>query len=594
MSAEDRTQDYRRLALSSATRLLGTLDRSRFSPTAGSFDRDHWAWKFRDFPIVMLQTGILPVATLWAQPWRGNEYAGSERVLEWLRLALEQTLHRQRPNGAYDSVGPNTQDHGVTLAMAYILATSVQRIGAQVLGEDLTGRIRRAVRQACLYAARSSEDYAFIANHHALFALGWLRSGNLLDDDGLRTRGDDEIAQIIAQQSAEGWYNEYGGADPGYQSLGMSYLAQYQRERPLSALQESLGRAVRFMSYCVQLDGSVGGVVGSRLTSLWYPDGFESLGQSSELARAVAGAVASQLSRANVVTPESSDAQNLPTLALSYLQAANYASAQTAHTPDPATLPCETLRGMQPFPEAGLIVLGSDHYHGILQGRRGGVGVIHDRATRSVVFEDAGYVLESGTATWTSALSGEGNSVQVQDETEFRCQARMLRANLETLTPFRFLLLRMLNLTVFRLALLGRLTRRAVIRRMITGRTPGPFSLERTVTLQPRRVLIRDAFRRQGNATVASLFRARIFQPLHMGSARYFHQRDLANLSDTDCTTTAQRLNQSGNAVRSICIEFNGGTEPQTVSVTESDAELSALPDLAQPPQPLGPPLKRV
>jgi hypothetical protein len=102
LSSEQRAQEYRRLALAATTRLLGTLDRDPFSPTAGSFDRDHWAWKFRDFPIAMLQTGILPLATLWARPWEGNEYAGSERVLDWLRLALEQTLQRQRANGAYD------------------------------------------------------------------------------------------------------------------------------------------------------------------------------------------------------------------------------------------------------------------------------------------------------------------------------------------------------------------------------------------------------------------------------------------------------------------------------------------------------------
>ncbi|MGQ0539003.1 MAG: hypothetical protein ACT4R6_08675, partial [Gemmatimonadaceae bacterium] len=70
---------YHAAALRGVPRLLGMLDRDPESPTVGSFDREHWAWKFRDFPINMLQTGMVPMAMLYAARPGDSPYAGEPR-----------------------------------------------------------------------------------------------------------------------------------------------------------------------------------------------------------------------------------------------------------------------------------------------------------------------------------------------------------------------------------------------------------------------------------------------------------------------------------------------------------------------------------
>lgn len=555
MSAERRTF-YLSAALRAMPRLLGTLDRDPTSPTAGSFDRDHWAWKFRDFPITMLQSSVLPLAAVWSLNASDTRYARSPVLLGWIESALRAILRRQRRNGAFDSVGPNTQDHGVTLAMAFTLATTVRTLGEAALPGELVASVRAAIRRCTDFARRSQEDYAFISNHQALFALAWRRAGEFLGDDSLGAQGDRVIQEILNRQSSEGWYEEYGGADPGYETLGVNYLAQYQRERPSPALAQSLQRAVEFLSHFVHPDGSVGGAYGSRGTSLWFPAGFELLRGEVPMAGAIAEFVASKACGAGVVTPDTTDAHNLPVLAYSYLLAAEALRSDSASANAPSVMPCVSLRGARHFAHAGLLVVGADRYYAVSSARRGGVGRVHSRAGSGVVFQDAGYVVISNGARWASGIpAGAERSEQFADGC-LRLSAPMGRASDVVLTPWKFVVLRLLNLTVFRSEWLGRLVRRAVIERLITGRERGPFTLHREIRFAEDRITYRDVLMGARGARVAQVGRPATLLARHMGSSHYFHQRDLAEGPPFDAGACAEALRQSGRAGRALDLLF--------------------------------------
>ena len=93
----------------------------------------------------------------------------------------------------------------------------------------------------------------FVSNHQGFFALGWHGAGELLGETELKSRAAATIDSIIEHQSPDGWYAEYGGPDPGYESLGISYLATYLAETGGGhrRLTESLTRSVEFFSNCV-------------------------------------------------------------------------------------------------------------------------------------------------------------------------------------------------------------------------------------------------------------------------------------------------------------------------------------------------------
>lgn len=554
---------YRRALLETAPRLLGMLDREPDSRTAGSFDREHWAWKFRDHPVNMLHWAMLPLAALWDRPWPDNPYHRNPRLLGWLARALETLIARQHRNGAFDTVGPFTQDHGVTLAMAYGITSAIETLGA-ALPDGLAGRCTESVRRACDFAATSSEDYAFISNHQALFALAWLRAHRLLGDATLLERAEQTVREVIAQQSRDGWYREYGGPDPGYESLGIHYLAQYWRLRPSEVLLDSLERAVDFYRHCVHPDGSVGGDYGSRHTSLYVPGGFELLAHRLPHAGSVARFMRDRLARGNVATPWTVDDHNLAPLLQGYLTAADVRDARSTTMgvpPEPnaesLTLPCETLHGVRVFDDSALTVAGTQHYFAVANLSKGGVTRIFSRTTGRLAYQDAGYLLESGGFTWGSQSLGLARSRGKDKEEGVQTEATFAQVRQEELTPSKFLLLRILNLTVFRSVRLGALVRRMIIAQLVTGRTSGDFKLERRLRFASDRVVFEDVLRSVSKAPVERVRLARRFMPIHMGSAKYFHGNDLEDTPLPDLDGVAGELTASRASSRRFEIVFD-------------------------------------
>ena len=96
---------------------------------------------------------------------------------------------------------------------------------------------------------------------------------DLFGYDEANQKGNILLEKILSNQSKEGWYKEYEGADPGYQSLCTFYLAEILNIRPSSKLKESIKKSLKYLCYFVHPDGSFGGIYGSRkytfLLSIW-------------------------------------------------------------------------------------------------------------------------------------------------------------------------------------------------------------------------------------------------------------------------------------------------------------------------------------
>lgn len=554
-SAEERTTIYASEVFTAAPRLLGLLDREAYSISYGSFDREHWGWKFRDFPITMLQTAVCPLAMLWRYPLPGNLYYQNGQVLNWIEGVINNTCDRQHTNGAFDSVGPYTQDHGVTLAMVFAL-TEAGRLLGDALTPSLHDRITEVVRKGCAFALRSREDYAFISNHQALFALAYLNAAEWVGDHTYRQQADQIIENIITQQSSDGWYREYEGPDPGYETLGISQLVAYWLRTGSVRLLESLRRSVAFFAHCVHPDGSVGGVYGSRHTSLYYPSGFEILASEIPEAAAVARFMRSRLMDRNVVTPSTADAENLPSLTYSYLNACFAPNSADVHS----TLPFETLRGVHTFEDAGIVVAGTDRYYAVLNMSKGGVCRIFDTARERLVYEDAGYLVEAGRRRWTSQHIGLGRPLKTQRAAEVICTTTFSEVLQELPTPFKYILLRLSNLTLFRNLALGSWLRRLIISRIITSRRLGPLRLKRSVRFEENAVYFEDHLELLRDIKVKTVVLPRSFTTIHMGSAKYFHPSELETVPAAPVSRIRHELTRSRSAACSFSLHFLHGS----------------------------------
>ncbi len=557
---------YAQLALGQAPRLLSLLDREPDSASHGSFDREHWAWKFRDFPLGMMQTAAYPLALLWSRPLEANPFHRSPQLREWIAAAIERTLARQHPNGAFDAFAPFEQDPGPTLGVVHGLCEAV-RLLRDELPPAVLQRFLAALRRACDFALTrpEQETHAFISNHWALFAVTYLDAHELLGHPRYRERAGRIIERILREQSPDGWYNEYGGPDPGYESLGIHQLAVYWQRTGEARVLDSLRRAVEFYAHCVHPDGGVGGDYGSRHTALYFPGGFEMLSREAPRAASVAAFLRDRLARGNVVTPAIADPENLIPLLYSYLEAAHAAGETGA-----AAMPCQSLQGERRFEHSGIVVAGAPPYYAVVHTRKGGVCRIFDRREERIAYEDAGYLLRAGGRLWTSQLAGMSEPLPAVPG-QAGCVARFARVQELLPTPARFLLLRLLNLTLFRSRALGNWLRNRIIARLILARHPGPFQVRREVAFAPDAVNFRDQLIAESSAQAGSLALPRRFAAIHMGSAKYFHPAELAATREAPLRGMLDSLNRAGAAENRFRVSFTAGCAGEPVRETATE-----------------------
>jgi hypothetical protein len=439
--------------------------------------------------------------------------------------------------------------------MVYAL-TEVHRLLGESLPADDGRLITQTVERAVEFALHSSEDYAFITNHQALFALALLNAHQLTGDIRFSVKAQDIIHSILKHQSPEGWYQEYQGTDPGYESLGLYYLATYwQRTRDRDLLQ-SLRRSVDFYAHWVHPDGSIGGGYGSRHTALYFPGGFEILAPEVPMAESVACFMRHRFHTGNVVTPALTDQENLPVLVYAYLQAClDWGEAGRKSSP----LPLESLDGLRHFPHAGLLAVGNRNYYAVANLRQGGTCRIFGKTPAELVFEDAGYVLLAGRSRYTSQAPGSEPLLSDERPQTVVIETHVAEIRQEVLTPIKFLVLRLLNLTAFRHIGLGAWIRRKVIDRLILQRrNQGPAQLTRSITFSEDAISFKDRLILTTSVAIDSVRIARRFTPIHMGSAKYFHTSDLKSLKLPETNSMATDLNRDRGTRRDFVVRLSG------------------------------------
>lgn len=544
-------------------RLLGCLDREPDSVSFGCFDRSYWAWKFHDFPLTMLQINIFPLALLWRVPFPENPYHQNAQVLRWIAGAIEYTCARQRQNGAYDSVGPFTQDHGVTLAMVFGLLETF-KLTESGLGTPLKEHIVRSVRRGCEFALHSYEDYAFITNHQALFAAAFLGAAEILREDRWEGEANKVMDRILAAQSPEGWYREYNGPDPGYESLGIFYLALCWRRTGSERLLESLRRSIAFYAHFIHPDGSAGGIYGSRHTSLYYPAGFEMLAASIPMAGSIAQFMRQRLVHGNVLTPDASDMENIAPLLYAYLEACLGESTPVGDGP---SLPHESLKGVRRFPQSGLIVSGSPSYYAVVNTVKGGVCRIFSKELASISYEDAGYCARGNGKLLTSQIIGLGREVEPDPKQKdvVCCQTEFAEACQELLSPVKLILLRIFNLTLFRSLTIGGWVRRRILAQLILKKRVVALRLRRRLHFLQDAVRIDDYLENIGSLPLHSLELARSFTGIHMGSAKYFHPAETLPTVAFDSSGLLDELTKNGQGTVMSTIRFPTGSPPEVI-----------------------------
>lgn len=281
---------YAALALPYIPRLLHLVDMNPYSKTFGSFDRAFWHYRTMDFPCGMSQEFVLPLALVYANAYPGNTFRGVERLREVAEGSLRFMASSSHKDGTCDDYFPFERAMGALVFSLYAgsEAYKVLKMDDEAVVELFTKRIRHLEHE---------NETGRLSNHQALAALAAFNVYSITGDERAKKVAEDRIALTLSwQHKDEGWFQEYEGADPGYHTCTIDFLAKLRQKMRAAGhpgadeLTKPLVDAVKFSWHFMHPDGSYGGEYGSRNTYHFYPHGFELLAGDCEEAGQIADA----------------------------------------------------------------------------------------------------------------------------------------------------------------------------------------------------------------------------------------------------------------------------------------------------------------
>ena len=507
------TPDLHRLLNTVARRLLTLADRDPMSPTYGCFDRAYWHYKtVRDFPSAAYQMALLPLALLYRTPFPGNVLAGEERVLH-LVLAAARYWSRLQRNGCVDEWYPGERSQVATASTTYAVAEAIRVLsapGPRTVHPETFSDILPAVRRAADWLTTHPDDW--VASHRAAAVAALETVHALTGAARYRDAARGELAALLARQDPEGWFPEYGSADPGYLGVTCAWLARYHAIAQDQRTRESLDRGLAFLSHFLGPGGAFAGPIGVRDAA--YLPLLGPLGTPYECAaaRPLAARCLDALAKGQLVGAEEVDDRYLA----SYFAADVAQAILTGEDPGPATPAGPHARHL---PRAGLLSLRSAALHLMVGLTKGGTLLAGAVAEDRAILLDAGWqALDIDGDVWTSSWPGSSQvfalTVDLAGESSVEIDGPFHRMDysrpLERMgVPFRLFTMLFAESEL----VMGPFTRWAKGPRLLRSPRSG-LKLRRIVRMQGREIVISDRL----YGTTKTLTRLRWGGPL---SARY-------------------------------------------------------------------------
>jgi hypothetical protein len=485
------------------------VDKNPFSRTYGCFDRSYWHYRTMDFPCGMNQEFVLPLALAHKLDMPHNPYFGNPRLRELAEAGIDFARASSHRNGSCDDYFPFERALGALVFSLYAMTES-----AIVLGLDDKRHLEFFARRGDWL--RTHNETGQLANHQAFAALALYNVYILTGETRFRKASDDFRDLTLSWQKDEGWFQEYEGADPGYHSCLISFLAKLWQKSQDERLVEPLGRAVDFAAHFMHPDGSYAGEYGSRNTYHFYPHGFEVLAPRYSRAGQIAQSFLTRAMPARTRYYNDDDR-----MAAHYV----YDWMQAWHDWNPERQPPIDLperTESRYFEQARLLVVRTPHYHAVVAANKGGACKVVGRD--GALLSDTGLIgeLEDGRVAVSHLVQNNARVNISTDGLRLGVTSRFHQRRQPLPTPFKQILFRMATLTVGRFS--ANAVRALLQKVLITGKAPLPMAHRRRFRFEPDRVTLVDEVvtKRPGRPRVMRLAAASDATSIYVANSNVF------------------------------------------------------------------------
>lgn len=233
----------------------------------GCGDRNHWHYKIRDFPSIILQQGIEASV-------RNNLLDSNSNYMSLGKAALIFWARRASHHNSFEEYYPYENGYP---PLAFSTLSICRLINLLEIDIDEVFGLREALNTASKQLSNRIEDEAvnqYAAGVAALALLSKLQVSTV-DTKTL----DRHIIRLLSLQRSEGWFPEYGGFDLGYLSVTIDCLWDLYDVQPDTRILNAIKNAGNFIAKVTSIDRISFGKLNSRNTDYIVPYGLLRLSQ---------------------------------------------------------------------------------------------------------------------------------------------------------------------------------------------------------------------------------------------------------------------------------------------------------------------------
>lgn len=397
---------YTDFILKNTPRVITQVDRDVHSPTYGACDRSYWHLKTRDFNSAILQQTGLAFALLYQIDFPGNIYHKNENLRDWSLATLEYWTKIQLSDGSYNEYYPYEHGFPPTAFSLYSACQIYQRF------ELNNADIEKKIRKTSGYLCKTYETKAFnqeMASITALFC-----AYQILKEDWILNGCKQKLDNILLNQTEDGYFPEYGGADLGYLSVALDMLCEYYYLSEDESVIQPIKGIINFIKYFVHPDGTVGGEYGSRNTTYFLPNGIEvALQLGIEDAAAIKEVLYKDTCKYNYFMDSADDRYFSHYLLHSFLRALEK-EQKYGKLKEIKELPFQG-KDIRYFVKSGLLSYNNEIYSAYVGLQKGGVIKIFNKENE--LFINCGYRVDYGKGS-VAATNWQDSSYEVSFESD--------------------------------------------------------------------------------------------------------------------------------------------------------------------------------
>ncbi|MFH1320662.1 MAG: hypothetical protein ABII90_08420 [Bacteroidota bacterium] len=524
---------YKEILKQNIPKLLNLYDLDPSSITYGNGDRLFWGWKVSDFTNATMQGGVNSLAIAIKLDIVDNK----EFILKVIDGAIKAIDSVKDKKGALQEAYPSEHSFCVTALVAFDVLSAIKHLNNEISSEKKNEYLG-IIKPLITFITETDEDHAIISNHLATAVAAIILWNRLYNDNNYRYKKLLDI--IYKNQSKEGWYKEYDGADPGYETLCLYYLSSafYNSNNGLDdisdsqksihthvntkeetgkiKLKESIIKSATFLKHFIHPDHTIGGLYGSRNTEVYYPGGIIALSNLSNDFALIAKELEKGIINSNHLLPQNIDSGNYIPYINSYAYAALHydKNKDIINSGTEQTVFENTFE--KDFKEAGIFLKSSKNYFVIISYKKGGTLKVFNKKNNKIDIEDGGIYgeLKDGTKFSSQAF------VDAKSFNNYEIRVNFYKLNNAYPTPSSFIILRILAFTFFKSLTIGKFFKKYIVRKLMRSKKRVNGRGIRKFIFEEEKIFVEESIITPRNLKFIKHIGK--FRAIHMASSGYF------------------------------------------------------------------------